>query len=41
VLAEGEVADEILCRVQRLSADFGTQMTIDNGRGIIASSSSS
>lgn len=35
MLAEGAVAEEILCRVQRLSQPFGTDVTVENGRGLI------
>lgn len=35
MLAEGAVAEEILCRVQRLSQPFGTSVNIESGRGII------
>lgn len=37
VLAEGDVADEILCRVQQLSAAFGTRVTIEDGVGRVLS----
>jgi poly-gamma-glutamate synthesis protein (capsule biosynthesis protein) len=35
VLAEGQVAEEILCRVQRLSEPFGTRVVVENGVGMI------
>jgi poly-gamma-glutamate capsule biosynthesis protein CapA/YwtB (metallophosphatase superfamily) len=35
MLAEGDVAEEILCRVQRLSRPFGTDVTIEENRGLI------
>jgi poly-gamma-glutamate synthesis protein (capsule biosynthesis protein) len=35
VLAEGEVAGDVLQRIQALSKNFGTEMTISNGRGLV------
>jgi poly-gamma-glutamate capsule biosynthesis protein CapA/YwtB (metallophosphatase superfamily) len=35
VLAEGALAEEILCRVQRLSEPFGTRVEIQDGVGVI------
>ena len=35
MLAEGEMAEEIVCRVQRLSQPFGTEVKVENGRGVI------
>jgi poly-gamma-glutamate synthesis protein (capsule biosynthesis protein) len=35
MLAEGAVAEEILCRVQRLSRAFGTEVSVEDGRGVI------
>jgi poly-gamma-glutamate synthesis protein (capsule biosynthesis protein) len=36
MLASGETAEEILCRVQRLSKPFGTEVRIENERGVIS-----
>lgn len=35
MLAEGVVAEEILCRVQRLSQPYGTEVSIEDGHGVI------
>lgn len=35
LLADGSVAEEILRRVQRLSQPFGTEVRIEDGRGLI------
>ncbi|MEE8442165.1 MAG: hypothetical protein V3S37_00300, partial [Dehalococcoidia bacterium] len=35
LLAEGEVAQEILERFQRLSEPFGTEIKIENGVGVV------
>ena len=35
VLADGEVAEDVLRRVQSLSKAFGTEMEVANGRGIV------
>jgi poly-gamma-glutamate synthesis protein (capsule biosynthesis protein) len=35
VLADGEVAEDVLRRVQTLSKAFGTEVEVANGRGIV------